>query len=77
DVTIMGLGYGDTLRITVPRKNLEIEARFLRSYGFAKEGETLALINSEGFLELSVNRGSFASRYGIEEGDEVVISIVK
>jgi len=77
DVTIMGLGYGDTLRITVPRKNLEVGARFLRSYGFAKEGETLALINSEGFLEFSVNRGSFASRYGIEEGDEVVISIVK
>ncbi|MCG2895706.1 MAG: S-adenosyl-l-methionine hydroxide adenosyltransferase family protein [Vulcanisaeta sp.] len=77
DVPILGLDYGDELAVSIPRKNIELRVRFLRSYGFAKEGEALALINSEGFLELSINRGNFASKFGVEEGDEVVISVIK
>ncbi len=73
----LGLEYGDELRVVIPRRGADIRVRFLRSYGYANEGETLALINSEGFLELSVNRGSFAQRFGVEEGDEVTISILK
>ncbi|GAB6945052.1 S-adenosyl-l-methionine hydroxide adenosyltransferase family protein [Vulcanisaeta sp. JCM 14467] len=77
DLGTLGLEYGDELRVVIPRRGADIRVRFLRSYGYANEGETLALINSEGFLELSVNRGSFAQRFGVEEGDEVTISILK
>mgnify|MGYP001770696327 FL=1 len=77
DLGTLGLGYGDELRVVIPRRGVDIRVRFLRSYGYANEGEALALINSEGFLELSVNRGSFAQRFGVEEGDEVTISTLK
>ncbi len=77
DLGILGLEYGDELRVVIPRRNADIRVKFLRSYGYAGEGEALALINSEGFLELSINRGSFAQRFGVEEGDEVEISVVK
>lgn len=77
DLGVLGLKYGDELRVNIPRKNIELKVRFLRSYGYANEGEALVLVNSEGFLELSVNRGNFAQRFGVEEGDEVVISVIK
>ncbi len=73
----LGLEYGREIQVNIPRRNVNLRIRFLRSYGYAGEGEALALINSEGFLELSINRGSFASRFGVEEGDEVVISVIK
>ncbi len=53
---VLGLEYGNELRIVIPRRNVDLKVRFLRSYGYANEGEALALINSEGFLELSINR---------------------
>lgn len=77
DLEALGLDYGDELRINIPRRNVDLRVRLLRSYGYAGEGEALAIINSEGFLELSINRGSFASRYGVEEGDEVTLSVIK
>ncbi len=77
ELKILGLEYGDELRVVIPRRNVDLRVRFLRSYGYANEGEALALINSEGFLELSINRGSFAQRFGVEEGDEVEISVIK
>lgn len=77
DLGVLGLKYGDELRVNIPKKNIELKVRFLRSYGYANEGEALALVNSEGFLELSINRGNFAQRFGVEEGDEVVISVIK
>ncbi len=77
DLRVLGLEYGDELQVAIPRRGVNLRIRFLRSYGYAGEGEALALINSEGFLELSVNRGSFAQRFGVEEGDEVVISVIR
>ncbi len=78
ELKILGLEYGDELRVVIPRKNVDLRVRFLRSYGYTNAGEALALINSEGFLELSINRGgSFAQRFGVEEGDEVEISVIK
>lgn len=77
DLQTLNLNYGDTISINIPKKNIEIKAKFLRSYGYANEGETLTLINSEGFLELSINKGNFASKYGVEEGDEVELTVIK
>jgi S-adenosylmethionine hydrolase len=77
DLGVLGLKYGDELRIVIPRRNTDLRVRFLRSYGYAGDGEVLALINSEGFLELSINRGNFAQKYGVVEGDEVTLFVIK
>lgn len=77
DLGILGLKYGDELRVIIPRRNTDLRIKFLRSYGYASEGEALALINSEGFLELSISRGNFAQKYGVMEGDEVTLLVIK
>lgn len=64
--------YGSTLTVKLPSTRLAV--RFVRSYGFVEPGEPLALINSEGHLELAVREGSFATRYGLREGVEVEIT---
>ncbi len=32
DLGVLGLKYGDELRVNIPRKNIELKVRFLRSY---------------------------------------------
>lgn len=42
-----------------------------RTYGDARVGEVLALVGSEGLLEIAVNRGHGASHLGLNVGDAV------
>jgi S-adenosyl-L-methionine hydrolase (adenosine-forming) len=58
------------LAVTVREKG----ASFSRYYDEAEEGKLCALINSSGYLEFFVVRGSAASRYGISPGDKVTLS---
>ena len=44
-----------------------------RSYGLAAPGETVALVNSAGQLELAVNRGHAARALGVGVGDSVIV----
>ncbi|MBU3968284.1 MAG: S-adenosyl-l-methionine hydroxide adenosyltransferase family protein [Euryarchaeota archaeon] len=48
---------------------------FQKSYGFCKEGESLALIGSHGYLEIAVNKGNAAVIFGKKQGEKVIISI--
>jgi len=63
--------YGDCVEVVV--KGRSIRMRYLPSYGYADRGVELILVNSEGHVELAVNQGSFASRYGVSVGDLVTI----
>ncbi len=51
------------------------ELRFLPSYGYAKKGELIALVNSENFLEFAVNQGDASKRLALEVGDKVEIVV--
>jgi S-adenosylmethionine hydrolase len=62
---------GDVLCVETPRG--AIKAKYVETYGRASPGDTVALINSEGFLELAVVMGSAAATYGLRPGDEVKI----
>ncbi|MCK6577692.1 MAG: SAM-dependent chlorinase/fluorinase [Anaerolineae bacterium] len=44
-----------------------------RTYGEAYPGAALALIGSSGFLELSINLGSFAEVFDVHTGDSVIL----
>ncbi len=52
-----------------------IEVPFVDAYGRVEIGRELALINSEGFLELSINHGSFSHKYNIKELDKLIIEL--
>lgn len=47
--------------------------RMSRFFGEVESDEPVALINSFGFLEIAVNRGNAAERFGAAEGAQVVV----
>lgn len=47
---------------------------YLAYYGQAGQGKPLSLMGSCGLVELSVNGGSAAERYGLERGDRVTLA---
>lgn len=46
-----------------------------KTYAEVAAGEALALVGSSGYLELSVNQGSFAERAGVQIGNFVTVAI--
>lgn len=46
---------------------------FCRAYGFASEGQLIALINSSGLLEIAINSGSAVKFLRCKTGDRVVV----
>ncbi|MEM1597293.1 MAG: S-adenosyl-l-methionine hydroxide adenosyltransferase family protein [Pyrobaculum sp.] len=62
---------GDVL--CVEAKGSVLRAKYVETYGKAKPGELVALINSEGYLELAVVMGSASASYGLRPGDELKI----
>jgi S-adenosylmethionine hydrolase len=67
------LGVHDWLRVELPNGKLRLRLRFCKAYGETKPQESLALIGSHGYLELSVNQGSAAERFRSKPGDKVVV----
>ncbi len=45
------------------------------TYAEVPRGEALALIGSSGYLELSINQGSFAAQFGVHIGDVVEVQL--
>ncbi len=70
----LGVSYGAELAIELRGKELAL--KLLPSYGHAPEGAPLLLINSEGFLEIAVNRGSAAEAFGLSPGSRLRIRIL-
>lgn len=50
-----------------------VRVLFLKSYGFCRKGEPLALLGSHGFLEIAVNRGNAAQFFNKKPGDEIIL----
>jgi len=47
--------------------------RVVRTYGEANEGELIALVGSDGYLEVAINRGNAARRLELGVGDPVLV----
>lgn len=65
---------GKVLWITV-RNDEKYAVKVVKTYGEAKKNESIVLIGSHGFLELSVNQGSASQRFSLKEGDKIRIGI--
>jgi S-adenosylmethionine hydrolase len=62
----------DAVIVELPSGKLKL--KFCKAYGETKPDESLALIGSHGFLEISVNQGSAAEKFKTKAGDSVTIS---
>jgi len=69
DLGAAGLGYGDSVEVETPRGTFAV--RLVRTFGEVGEGEPLLLVNSEGFLELAVNRGRGSDYFGVSPGTPI------
>jgi len=67
----LGKGAGTACVVTGRRKVHFTLAEF---YAAVPPGEPVAVPGSSGFLELALNGGSAATQFGIEIGDEVIVS---
>lgn len=70
------LSYGDKVRLTIRDKEI-IETIFGKTFSDVKEDEPILLVNSFGFLELAVNKGSAQGKYNLKYKDKVVIERVE
>jgi S-adenosylmethionine hydrolase len=67
------------LKFSTFGSHVEVNGRrvsFVQTYGFAGKEEPLALIGSHGFLEIAVNGGNAALKFGLKNGDRVTIKIM-
>jgi S-adenosylmethionine hydrolase len=71
--TLTRLGVRDWLSVTL--SGCKLRLRFCKAYGETPPQEPLALIGSHSYLEISVNQGSAAERFGSKTGDKVVVEV--
>jgi S-adenosyl-L-methionine hydrolase (adenosine-forming) len=61
--------------VKVNLHHISLQLVITKTYGQAKPQEPVALIGSHGFLELSLNQGSFAEKYRVRAGDQIEIVV--
>jgi len=62
---------GRELFVKLPEE--ELRCRFVKSYGHVPAGSALLTVGGAGYIELSVNRGNAAERFGLKPGDKLLI----
>jgi len=73
DIKKTGLQEGCMLRLRL--KSRFTKLRFCATYGGVSAKIPLALIGSHEFLEISVNQGNAAKKFGVKVGDGLVVSL--
>ena len=60
-----------TSKINVKLRHVKLTLNLCKAYAEAKPKKPLAIIGSHNFLEISLNRGNAAKKYGTKAGDKV------
>jgi len=66
-----GIQVGAMFRLRLRDRALKL--RFCSAYGEVSVGESLALIGSHDFLEISLNQGNASKKFGVRTGDAVAV----
>ena len=61
--------------VKVELPTCKVKLKFCKAYGEAKPREPLALIGSHDYLEISVNQGSAAEKFGSKPGDRIAVGL--
>jgi len=73
DVKTLGIALGDSVEVTIGKSTWT--APFKRTYAEVPEGERLVVVQSAGFVECAINKGSLAE--AIHEGFGAAVTIRK
>lgn len=78
-VLVPRFGDGASLGLAAASVVVTVRSQTLKpirhTYAEVARGEALALVGSSGYLELSINQGSFAAQYGVGIGDAVELQV--
>ena len=69
-----GVEVGDVISVNL-KGRAKLKVKLSRAYGEAPAGETLAVVDSFNLLEIAVNLGSAAKRYGVKVGDKIIVEL--
>ncbi|MCD6341804.1 MAG: S-adenosyl-l-methionine hydroxide adenosyltransferase family protein [Thaumarchaeota archaeon] len=61
--------FGD--QVVIKHKDVEIKCKYVKSYAHVPLGEPLITIGGTGYIEISVNRGNAAEKFGIVPGSKL------
>ncbi|MEP7291281.1 MAG: SAM hydroxide adenosyltransferase, partial [Chloroflexota bacterium] len=73
--------FGDKLSLLIPADHAavtmgkQVRISIYPTYAEVGQGNPLALVGSSGYLELALNGGNFAERFGVKIGDSVELQI--
>jgi hypothetical protein len=59
--------------INLKLKNVRLKLKLCRAYADVKPHESLAIIGSHNFLEISINQGNAAEAFRIQDGDKTIL----
>ena len=62
-------------RVNVELPDHKLKLKFCRAYADAKPQQPLALIGSQGYLEIAMNQGDAAAEFNTKVGDKVTVSL--
>jgi len=65
--------FDEEVKITLGNRKHKL--RLVKSYGFAKNGEPLITVGSNGFIEISINQGNAAKDLGVKKGEKCIIHL--
>jgi S-adenosylmethionine hydrolase len=66
-----GLHVGDSLDVHIGSRSLRLPWR--ATFSDVPNGKALAVMHSRGLLSFSINKGDFATKYGVKRGDPVTV----
>lgn len=67
-------GFTKGMMVSLHLDSKKFDLKFCSTYGEVPRGESLILIGSDGFLEVSLNQGNAARKFNLKVGDELSIS---
>ena len=65
--------FDEEVKITLGKRKHKL--KLIKSYDFAKKGEPLITIGSNGFIEISINQGNAAKDLGVKKGEKCTIHL--
>lgn len=68
------IGQSKVKTVNVQLPQLSLKLKFGKIYAEAKPKDTIALVGSNGFLEIAINQGNAAEKFDVKTGDKVAVT---
>lgn len=75
--TLEEMGISGDAKFTVKARGSDLDLPYARRFSAVPEGEPLLLVAGGGYLEISVNQGNAAERFGLDRGEKIILQLIQ